>query len=74
MNFYGNTTFGNPGRLQAEMWRACRLVTVAGIHYKKWTREEAFKYMVGHTGLSGSEIITEFERYIVMPEHTILPE
>lgn len=67
MGFYKNDPFGNLGRLQAEMWRACRLVTDAGIHYKKWTREEAIKFMVDHTGLSESEIITEVERYIVMP-------
>jgi len=67
MDFYKNDPFGNLGRLQAEMWRACRLVTDAGIHYKKWTREEAIKYMIDHTGLSESEVITEVERYIVMP-------
>lgn len=67
MGFYENDPFGNLGRLQAEMWRACRLVTDAGIHYKKWTRGEAIKYMADHTGLSESEIITEVERYIVMP-------
>ena len=67
MGFYNNDPFGNLGRLQAEMWRACRLVTDAGIHYKKWTREEAIKYMIDHTGLSESEVITEVERYIVIP-------
>lgn len=67
LGFYNNDPFGNLGRLQAEMWRACRLVVDAGIHYKKWTREEAIKYMVDLTGLRESEVITEVERYIVMP-------
>ena len=67
LGFYQNDPFGNLGRLQAEMWRACRLVLDAGIHYKKWTREEAIKYMVDNTGLSESDVITEVERYIVMP-------
>lgn len=67
LGFYRNDPFGNLGRLQAEMWRACRLVVDAGIHYKKWTREEAIKYMVDLTGLSESEVITEVERYIVAP-------
>lgn len=67
MGLYKNDPFGNLGRLQYEIWRACRLVVDAGIHYKKWTREEAIKYMVDHTGLSNSELVTEVERYIVMP-------
>jgi uncharacterized protein (DUF885 family) len=67
LGFYENDPFGNLGRLQAEMWRACRLVLDTGIHYKKWTREEAIKYMVDHTGLSETEVITEVERYIVLP-------
>jgi uncharacterized protein (DUF885 family) len=67
MGFYKDDPFGNLGRLQYEIWRACRLVVDAGIHYKKWTREEAIKYMVDRTGLSESEMVTEVERYIVMP-------
>jgi uncharacterized protein (DUF885 family) len=67
LGFYENDPFGNLGRLQAELWRAVRLVVDTGIHYKKWTREEAIEYMVKNTGLSTSEVVTEIERYIVMP-------
>jgi uncharacterized protein (DUF885 family) len=67
LGFYKNDPFGNLGRLQEEMFRACRLVVDAGIHYKKWTREEAIKYMMNHTGMNESEVVTEVERYIVMP-------
>lgn len=67
LGYYKNDPFGNLGRLQEEMFRACRLVVDAGIHYKKWTRDEAIKYMVDHTGLSESEMVTEVERYIVLP-------
>ena len=67
LGFYNNDPFGNLGRLQAEMWRSCRLVVDAGIHYKRWTREEAINYMIDHTGISRSELVTEVERYIVMP-------
>ena len=65
--FYDNDPFGNLGRLQAEMFRAVRLVVDSGIHFKKWTREEAINYMVSHTGMSHSEVTTEIERYIVWP-------
>ncbi len=65
--FYKNDPFGNLGRLQAEMFRAVRLVVDTGIHYKKWTREEAIDYMVLNTGMNTTEVTTEIERYIVWP-------
>ena len=49
------------------MFRAVRLVVDTGIHFKKWTREEAIDYMVENTGMTTSEVTTEIERYIVMP-------
>ena len=44
-----------------------RLVVDTGIHYKRWTREEAITYMAGKTGMARSEVVSEIERYIVMP-------
>ncbi len=67
LGFYDNDPFGNLGRLQAEMFRAVRLVVDTGIHYKKWTREEAIAYMVKNTGMTTTEVTTEIERYIVWP-------
>lgn len=67
LGFYENDPFGNLGRLQAEMFRAVRLVVDTGIHYKKWTKEEAIDYMVANTGMTTTEVTTEIERYIVMP-------
>jgi uncharacterized protein (DUF885 family) len=59
--------FDNIGRLQAELFRAVRLVVDTGIHYKKWTREEAIDYMKNNTGMAKSDVVSEIERYIVMP-------
>ena len=67
LGFYENNPFGNLGRLQAEMFRAVRLVVDTGIHYKKWTREEAIEYMIANSGMTTAEVVTEIERYIVMP-------
>ena len=50
------------------MFRSVRLVVDTGIHYKKWTREEAIEYMIANTGMTTGEVVTEIERYIVMPE------
>ncbi len=67
LGFYEDDPFGNLGRLQAEMFRAVRLVVDTGIHHKRWTRQEAIDYMVANTGMTTSEVTTEIERYIVMP-------
>ena len=55
------------GILQSEIFRSVRLVVDTGIHYKKWTREEAIEYMKAKTGMSDTECRVEIERYIVWP-------
>jgi len=59
--------YDNLGRLQAEMLRAVRLVVDTGIHSKRWSREEAIDYMLEKTGRAESEVVSEVERYIVLP-------
>ena len=55
------------GFLQSELFRAVRLVVDTGIHYKKWSREEAIEYMYKQTGKAMSSVIAEIERYIAWP-------
>jgi uncharacterized protein (DUF885 family) len=55
------------GILQSELFRAVRLVVDTGMHYKRWTREEAMRYMKAKTGMSDTEVRVEIERYIVWP-------
>lgn len=59
--------YANLGRLQSELLRAARLVVDTGIHFHRWTREEAVRYMVDHAGVPEDEAITEIDRYIVDP-------
>lgn len=59
--------YDNLGRLQLEMLRAVRLVVDTGIHAKRWTREEAIDYTLDKTGRPESEVVSEIERYIVLP-------
>jgi uncharacterized protein (DUF885 family) len=59
--------FDNIGRLQAELFRAVRLVVDTGIHEKRWTRQEAVTYMLNNTGMAESDVTSEIERYIVLP-------
>ena len=46
------------GQLDAELFRARRLVVDTGIHAKHWTRQQAIDY-----GIEASEV----ERYVVYP-------
>ena len=46
----------NLGRLRDEMMRAVRLVVDSGIHYKRWTREQAIAYMMDNTGMAESDV------------------
>lgn len=55
------------GRLSMEIWRAVRLVVDTGIHYKKWSREQAIQYMSENTPSAELETIKEIERYFIMP-------
>jgi uncharacterized protein (DUF885 family) len=64
---FENDPLDNLGRLQAEMFRAVRLVVDTGIHRKHWTREHAIEYMRENTGMADSEVVSEIERYFVMP-------
>ncbi|MEO0975054.1 MAG: DUF885 domain-containing protein, partial [Pseudomonadota bacterium] len=59
--------FDNLGRLQAELFRAVRLVVDTGIHAQRWTREQAIDYMRRNTGIAESDVVSEIERYIVWP-------
>lgn len=64
---FQNDPYDNLGRLQAELFRAVRLVVDTGIHAKRWTREQAIDYMLSNTGIAESDVVSEIERYIVMP-------
>ena len=55
------------GALTFEMWRACRLVVDTGIHWKRWTREQAYEYMRKYTPNSDGDIQSEIDRYIAWP-------
>ena len=59
--------YDNIGRLQAELFRAVRLVVDTGIHAQRWSREKAIDYMLDNTGMTESDVIAEIERYFVLP-------
>ncbi len=64
---YQQDPYDNIGRLQAELFRAVRLVVDTGIHARRWSRERAIEYMLNNTGMVESDVTAEIERYFVMP-------
>jgi uncharacterized protein (DUF885 family) len=67
IGLYAEDPFGDLGRLQAEMFRAVRLVVDTGLHARGWTREQAIEYMVNTAGMGESEVTSEVERYMALP-------
>jgi uncharacterized protein (DUF885 family) len=67
IGLYKDDPWGDLGRLQAELFRAVRLVVDTGIHSQGWSRERAIDYMVNTTGMSQGEVISEVERYMGLP-------
>lgn len=64
--FY-SSSFAKLGHLQDELLRAVRLVVDTGIHHLGWTRQEAIDYMQAVTGYHRASVVTEIERYFVLP-------
>ena len=67
MGLYEQDPLGKLGYLHDALFRAVRLVVDSGMHSKKWTREQAIKYMVDIVGDKDSAATTEIERYCVWP-------
>ncbi|QMW23789.1 DUF885 domain-containing protein [Sandaracinobacteroides saxicola] len=55
------------GRLEMEMWRACRLVVDTGIHLHDWSRDQAIAYMRERLALDDATIAGEVDRYAAFP-------
>ncbi len=64
---YKDDPFGRIGYLQAQQFRACRLVVDTGLHSKQWTREQAIDFLVTETGKGRGAMTSETDRYCVSP-------
>lgn len=67
LDVYEGDPVGVVGQLQSALFRAVRLVVDSGMHHKRWSREEAIKYMMTEGGEPESSAIREIERYAVWP-------
>ena len=52
------------GYLRSELFRALRLVIDTGIHHRRWTREQAYTYLLENLGWSD---YSQIDRYIIWP-------
>jgi uncharacterized protein (DUF885 family) len=70
LGWYADDPYADLGRLQAEAFRAARLVVDTGIHTMRWTWDEAMEFFVENTGYEpGDSVDPEIQiaRYIVWP-------
>ena len=54
-------------RLDAELFRAARLVVDTGLHAKGWTEQQAIDYLVGTGRAAPAQGQSEVRRYITLP-------
>ena len=55
------------GHLNAELFRAVRMVVDTGIHAHGWTRQQALDYMAAHSANPAHDNEVEVDRYIAWP-------
>jgi prolyl oligopeptidase len=55
------------GQLTYDQWRAVRLVVDTGLHYMKWTRQQAIDYFMANAAKTEADIVNEIDRYISDP-------
>jgi len=59
--------YSDYGRLEADMWRAIRLVVDTGVHSQHWTRDQMIDYFKAHSGMDDTNIQAETDRYSAWP-------
>jgi uncharacterized protein (DUF885 family) len=55
------------GALDAELWRAIRLVSDTGLHLKGWSREQVIEYMAANSPANDTRAVSETERFMAIP-------
>ncbi|MBV8438635.1 MAG: DUF885 domain-containing protein [Silvibacterium sp.] len=55
------------GRLEADAWRAIRLVVDTGMHSMHWTRQQALDYFREHSSMDDINVQAEVDRYVAWP-------
>jgi uncharacterized protein (DUF885 family) len=67
IGMYDQDWAGRLGYLQAQRFRAIRLVVDTGLHAKRWTREQAIDWAVQNSGNPRDAMTSEIDRYCATP-------
>jgi uncharacterized protein (DUF885 family) len=63
--------YSDYGRLEADIWRAIRLVVDTGVHSQHWSRNQMVAYFHDHSAIDETTIQTEVDRYIAWPSQAL---
>ncbi len=63
--------YSDYGRLDADIWRAIRLVVDTGVHSQHWTRQQMVDYFHDHSNIDEPTVQTEVDRYIAWPSQAL---
>jgi uncharacterized protein (DUF885 family) len=63
--------YSDYGRLEADIWRAIRLVVDTGVHSQHWTRQQMVDYFHDHSAIDETNIQSEVDRYIAWPAQAL---
>lgn len=67
IGLYDNDWAGRLGYLQAQRFRAQRLVLDTGLHAQRWSREKAIVWAVEQSGRTRDAMTSEIDRYAATP-------
>jgi uncharacterized protein (DUF885 family) len=70
VDFYQDP-YSDYGRLEADVWRAIRLVVDTGVHSQGWTRDQMVEYFHDHSNIDEPSIQSEVDRYIAWPSQAL---
>ena len=63
--------YSDYGRLEADIWRAIRLVVDTGVHQSHWTREQMVDFFHEHSAIDEPSVQAEVDRYIAWPGQSL---
>jgi uncharacterized protein (DUF885 family) len=63
--------YSDYGRLEADIWRAIRLVVDTGVHSQHWTRQQMVDYFHEHSTIDETNVQAEVDRYIAWPAQAL---
>ncbi|MCP4902009.1 MAG: DUF885 domain-containing protein [bacterium] len=64
LGWYDDDFYSELGRLQWELLRAARLVVDTGLHYYRWSRQEAIDYFIDEVGRTPEGSQQQIDRYL----------